>query len=96
MLLRDVDGWPPSLIDSQSFQVKSSADVPATLKRCGIYSIAGSPLPYLSIVVHYQDRSWHASLQDLPEELMKRIEATLKGHEGETLASLGDLEIVEG
>ena len=96
MFLRDVDGWPPSLIDSQSFQVKPSTDIPATLKRCGIYSIAGSPLPYLSIVVHYQGRDWHASLQDLPEELMKRIESTLKGHEGTPLADLGDLEIVEG
>ena len=91
-----MDGWPPSLIDSQSFRVMASIDLPATLKRCGIYSIAGSPLPYLSIVVHFQERDWHASLQDLPEELMRRIESTLKGHEGETLSSLGDLEIVEG
>ena len=95
MLLRDVNGWPPSLLDSQSFKVVASNDLPATLKRCGIYSIAGTQTPYLSIVVSYDGRSWHASLQELPEELMKRIESTLKGHEGEKLASLGDLEIIE-
>jgi hypothetical protein len=94
MKLRDVEGWPPQLIDSQTFKVAPSHAVPARFKRCGVYSIAGSPLPYLSIVVHYQGRDWHASMQDLPEPLMRIIEATLRGHEDETLASLGDLELV--
>jgi len=95
MRLRDVEGWPPSLKDSRSFQVKPSAEVPATLKRSGIYSIAGASQPYLSIVVSFDGRDWHASIQDLPEQLMKRIEMTLKGHEGEPLARLGDLDIAE-
>ncbi len=94
MKLSDVDGWPPSLIDSQTFKVTPSYDVPARFKRCGIYSIAGSPLPYLSIVVEYRGHDLHASMQDLPEPLMERIAATLQGHEGETLASLGDLELL--
>jgi hypothetical protein len=94
MKLSDVDGWPPSLIDSQTFKITPSYNVPARFKRCGIYSIAGSPHPYLSIVVEYQGHDLHASLQDLPEPLMERIEATLRGREGEPLASLGDLELV--
>ena len=94
MKLRDVEGWPPSLINSQSFKVLHSYDIPARFKRCGIYSIVGDPAPYLSIVVHYQGHDLHASLPDLPDELMRRIEATLQGHEGETLSSLGDLDLV--
>jgi len=93
--LRDLDWWPPQITDSQTFRVIASApSVPAVFKRVGIYSIAGSPLPYLSIVVVHQGRDWHASVQDLPEDFLHRVVATLKGHEGETLASLGDLEIV--
>ncbi|HZL72010.1 MAG TPA: hypothetical protein VFC86_06100 [Planctomycetota bacterium] len=95
MKLHDVEGWPPALTSSDTFRVVSSTVVPATLKRVGIYSIAGYPEPYLSIVVDFQDRDWHGSLQDLPEDLMRRIEATLRGHEGKPLTELGDLEIVE-
>jgi hypothetical protein len=95
MKLRDVEGWPPAMTSSDTFHVAPSSIFSATLKRVGVYSIAGSPQPYLSIVVDYQDRDWHASLQDLPEDLMRRIEATLRGHGGSPLAELGDLEIVE-
>lgn len=95
MRLRDLDCWPPAITDSQTFRVIASGPAaPATFKRAGIYSIAGSPTPYLSIVVVHQGHDCHASIQDLPDDLMRRIVATLKGHEGETLASLGDLEIV--
>jgi hypothetical protein len=94
--LRDLDCWPPPITDSQTFRVAApNSTSPATLKRVGIYSIAGSPDPYLSIVVFHQGHDWHASIQDLPAPLMRRILATLRGHEGETMASLGDLEIVE-
>ena len=95
MKLRDVEGWPPVLTASDTFRVVASAGVPAKLKRVGVYSIAGSPHPYLSIVVEYQDRDWHAALQDIPQVLMRRIEATLRGYEGHPLSELGDLEIVE-
>jgi len=94
MKLCEVDGWPPSLIDSQTFKVTPSYDVPARFKRSGVFSIAGSPQPYLSIVVEYQGHDLHGSLQDLPGPLMERIEATLRGHEGEPLASLSDLELL--
>jgi len=95
MMLRDVNGWPPVLSASDSYRVIPSIGLPARLKRVGVYSIAGSPQPYLSIVVDYLERDWHAALQDLPEGLMRRIEATLRGHEGRLLAELGGLEIVE-
>ena len=95
MMLREVEGWPPMLTASDSFRVVPANGVPAKLKRVGVYSIAGSPQPYLSIVVDYLERDWHASLQDLPEGLMRRIEATLRGHEGRALADLGHLEIIE-
>ena len=95
MKLRDVEGWPPPVTASDTFRVVPSASVPAKLKRVGVYSIAGSPQPYLSIVVDYLERDWHASLQDLPESLMRRIEATLRGHEGRALSELGDVEIVD-
>ncbi len=95
MRLRDLDGWPPALTDSYTSRVVPSVSLPAKLKRCGIYSMAGGPSPYLSIVVVYQGRDWHAMIQEVPESLMRRIEATLRGHEGEPLAQLGHLEIVE-
>ena len=95
MKLRDIEGWPPALTSSDTFRVVPSAVVSATLKRVGVYSIAGSPQPYLSIVVDYLERDWHAALQDLPEDLMRRIESTLRGQEGRRLSELGDLTIVE-
>jgi hypothetical protein len=94
--LRELECWPPAITDSQTFRVAApSSTSPAILKHAGIYSIAGSPDPYLSIVVAHQGHDWHASIQDLPSLLLRRILATLRGHEGETMASLGDLEIVD-
>ena len=95
MRLREFDWWPPALTDSYTSQVVPSAPLPATLKRCGVYSMAGAPAPYLSIVVDYQGRAWHAMVKDMQESLMRRIEATLRGHDGEPLADLGELDIVE-
>jgi hypothetical protein len=94
--LKDLASWPPALTDSHTFKVITSTNSgPARFKRCAVLSIAGSPLPYLSIVVDFQDRDWHASIQDIPETLMHRVAATLRGHEGEPLAELGELVIVE-
>jgi hypothetical protein len=95
MRLRDINGWPPTLTDSYSSRKTLPASAPATLKRCRIYSPVGAAPPYLSIVVHFQDRDWHAMITDKPESLLKRIEATLRGHEGKPLADLGDLKMVE-
>lgn len=94
MLLRDVGSWPPAITDSQTFKVVPSTQVPAKLKRCGLFSVAGQNQPYLSIVVEFQGHDWHAMINDLDEPLMRRIEATLKTHLGEPLAGLGELEIV--
>jgi hypothetical protein len=93
--IRDLDGWPPTLTDSTTSKVEPTGSLAARLKRCGVYTMAGTSEPYLSIVVEFQGRDWHAMIQDVPESLMKRIEATLRGHEGEPLAALGDLEVVE-
>ena len=95
MRLRELDSWPPALTDSQTLQIALQMTGPAKLKRCGVFSVAGQASPYLSIVVDYQGRAWHAMMQDLPEPLLRRIEATLRGHEGEPLGPLGDLEIVD-
>jgi hypothetical protein len=59
-----------------------------------LFSTVDGPPAYLSIVVQYQGRDWHAMMTEQPEPMLKRIEATLKGHEGENLTTLGDLEIV--
>jgi hypothetical protein len=94
MRLRDLDGWPPTLTESYTSRKSLPAAVPATLKRCRVYFIAETSSPYLSIVVEYQGRDWHAMISDRPESLLRRIEATLRGHEGGTLSDLGDLEVV--
>jgi hypothetical protein len=95
MRICDIEGWPPTLTDSYSSQQTLPASAPAKLKRCRMFSVAGSSTPYLSIIVEFQDRDWHAMIVDQPESLLTRIEATLRGHEGEALANLGDLEIIE-
>src|SRR5258705_262958 len=95
MRIRDLEGWPPALTDSYTSRERLPSSAPAMLKRCGIYSMAGSSAPYLSIVVEFQGREWHAMIQDVPETLIRRIEATLRGHDGKPLAQLGDLEVVE-
>jgi hypothetical protein len=93
--VRDLDCWPPALTDSTTVQVEPSDSLAAKLKRCGVYTMAGTSEPYLSIVVDYRSRDWHAMIQDVPEGLMRRLEATLRGHEGELLSQLGHLEVVE-
>jgi len=45
-------------------------------------------------VVDFQGCDWHAMITEQPPPMLRRIEATLRGHEGETLASLGELEVV--
>ena len=95
MRLREVDGWPPTLTESYSSSKSLAPSSPAQLKRCMLFSTVDGPNAYLSIVVHYQGRDWHAMLTDHPEAMLRRIEATLKGHEGQTLGQLGDLEVVE-
>lgn len=87
--------WPPALTDSQTFRVAPSESVPATLKRCGIYSKAGDVRRYMSIVVDFQGRMWHAIITDLPEQLMHRVVATLQDHVGKPLSELGDLQVVD-
>ena len=87
--------WPPALTDSQTFRVAQAGSLPATLKRCGIYSTPGDVRRYMSIVVDFQGRSWHAMISDLPEPLMHRVVATLNEHLGRPLAELGDLHVVE-
>lgn len=94
MILKEVMTWPPALTDSQTFQVTQAGTLPATLKRCGIYSTAGDAHRYMSIVVDYQGRSCHAMISDLPEPLMHRVVATLESHVGRPLAELGDLPLV--
>jgi hypothetical protein len=94
MRLRDLDGWPPTLTESYSSSKALAPSSPALLKRCMLFSTVDGPSAYLSIVVQYQGRDWHAMMTEQPEPMLRRIEATLKGHEGETLAALGDLEVV--
>lgn len=95
MRLRDLEGWPPLLTDSYTSKRSLPASAPALLKRCRIYSPVGSAPPYLSIVVQFEHRDWHAMITDKPVSILKRIEATLRGHEGKPLADLGDLRVVE-
>lgn len=94
MRMRDLDGWPPKLTESYTSSNALAPSSPAQLKRCMLFSTVKTPA-YLSVVVHYQGRDWHAMITEQPESMLRRIEATLRGREGETLSSLGDLEIVE-
>ena len=95
MRIRDLDSWPPAITDSTTTKVKPTGSLPATLKRCGVYSIGGEAGPYFSIVVEFEGRDWHGMIRDVPESLMRRLESTLRGHEGEPLARLGDLEVID-
>lgn len=94
--MREVTDWPPALTDSQTFRVAPAGSLPATLKRCGIYSTAEDARRYVSIVVDFQGRAWHAMITDISERLMHQIVATLKDHVGEPLTDLGNLHVVEG
>ena len=95
MRLKEVEGWPPTLTESYSSSKSLSPEHPATLKRCMLFSTVNGPRAYLSIVVDFHGRDWHAMFIDQPEPMLRRIEATLRGHEGQTLAALGELEVVE-
>ena len=61
-----------------------------------LFSTVDGPPAYLSVVVSYQGRDWHAMITEQPKPMLERIEATLKGREGTTLAELGNLELVGG
>ena len=93
--LRDLEGWPPTLKESHSSAKTLAPTSPATLKRCLLFSTVDGPPAYLSLVVFYLGRDWHAMITDHPEAMLKRIEATLLGQEGKTLAELGELEVAE-
>jgi len=95
MRLRDLAGWPPTLTETYNSKNTLEPSAPGVLKRCLLFSTVERPA-YLSIVVTYQGRDWHAMISDQPEPLLRRMEATLRGHEGQPLASLGDLELVGG
>jgi hypothetical protein len=95
MRLKEVEGWPPTLTESYSSSKALSPESPATLKRCMLFSTVNGPRAYLSIVVYYQGRDWHAMFTEQPEPMLRRIESTLRGREGQTLATLGELEVVE-
>jgi hypothetical protein len=85
--------WPPAITDSHTQQVLPSQQLPAKLKRCGVYSVPGNSHPYLSIVFEYKGRDWHAMIHDIPLPLMRCVVSTLAGHEGRSLSELGDLQI---
>lgn len=94
MRLRDLAGWPPTLTETYNSKNTLEPSAPGVLKRCLLFSTVERPA-YLSIVVTYQGRDWHAMITDKPVALLKAIEATLRGHEGEPLADLGDLEVID-
>jgi hypothetical protein len=95
MKLKDLEGWPPTLKESYSSSKVLGPASPATLKRCMLFSTVDGPSAYLSVVVSYQGRDWHAMITEQPAPMLKRIETTLRGKEGQTLASLGELEVME-
>ena len=95
MRLCDVDGWPPALTETYGSGKVLDAASPALLKRCRVWATLGKNPAYLSVVVQFQGRDWHAMITDKPEALLRRIEATLRGHEGQPLAELGNLDVVE-
>jgi hypothetical protein len=95
MKLRELEGWPPTLKESYSSSKILGEGSPATLKRCMLFSTVDGPSAYLSVVVSFQGRDWHAMVTEQPGPMLRRIEATLRGHEGKTLATLGELDVVE-
>ena len=95
MKLKELDGWPPTLKESYSSEKLLDPKSPALLKRCMLFSTLDGPHAYLSVVVGYGGRDWHAMIKDHPAPMLRRIEATLRGHEGQSLASLGELDVVE-
>ena len=86
MRIRDIEGWPPPLSESYSSDVLPKTPEPAKLKGCKVYSATGNDPARLAIIVHYRGRDWRTALSNLPVPMLKRIEATLRGHEGEPIA----------
>jgi hypothetical protein len=95
MRIRDLEGWPPPLSESYSSDVIPANPEPATLKGCKVYPATKGEPARLAIIVHYRGRDWRSAIANLPVPLLKRIEATFRGHEGEPIAKLGGLEILE-
>jgi hypothetical protein len=95
MRLRDLEWWPPSLSDSYHSGQTVTPPEPAKLKGAKVYSAVGKDPAYLAIIVHYRGRDWRVAVSNQAVLMLKRIEASLRGHEGEPLANLGDVEVVE-
>jgi hypothetical protein len=75
MKIKELEGWPPTLTESYSSTNALAPSSPAQLKRCMLFSTVNSPA-YLSVVVFYQGRDWHAMITEQPEPMLRRIEAT--------------------
>ena len=95
MLIRDLDGWPPALSESYSSDVIPSKPEPAKLKGCKVYPATKGEPARLAIIVTYRGRDWRSAIANQPMPLLRRIEATFRGHEGEPISKLGALEIVD-
>ncbi len=95
MRLRDLEWWPPTLSDSYPTGRTQTPPEPAKFKGSKVYDAIGTEPAYLALIVHYQGRDWRTGVSTHPEYFLRRIEATLRGHEGKPLIDLGDLEVVE-
>jgi len=95
MRLRDLEWWPPPLSDSYHSGHPLTPPEPAKLKGSKVYTAVGTDPAYLAIIVHYRGRDWRVAISNQPVLMLKRVEASLRGHEGEPLANLADVVVVE-
>lgn len=95
MRLCDLDGWPTAL---RRHSESGDAPVPpldGRLKACWYIHGGDRDSDSLTLVVGLEDRDHFEVIRGYPEAKLRGIYAALRNHEGEELASLGDLEVVD-
>lgn len=95
MRLRDVRGWPPTpgglFVGAERIPTAGEG----TLVACTFTHGVGLIAAHITLFIDFKGRACIGVIGDHPEQLLHRIEATILGHEGQPLASLGILELPE-
>lgn len=95
MRLRDLEGWAS---DSKcSPEAVDQRTLPCEGRLKGCWYIHGGRLnsDYLTLVIECEDRVHFGVINGYPEPMLRRIYATLRNHEGGSIAQLADLELVD-
>ena len=95
MRLRDVSGWPPTPGGSFVGAERIPTAGEGTFVACTFTQGVGLIAAHITLFINFKGRDCIGVIGDHPEPLLRRIQATIRGHEGQPLASLGILELIE-